>query len=323
MRRRSAEPKIKPMTHSEHRTKLLIEHGRDREATAAALRRPGPTNVKEKSMAPTSTTVDFEAIKTRQQGTWSSGDYAVIGTTLQITGETLCEAVDVAAGERVLDVAAGNGNATLAAARRGCEVTASDYVPALLEGARARATSEGLTIDVREADAEALPFGAATFDVVLSTFGVMFTPDQERSAAELARVCRPGGRIGLTNWTPEGFIGQMFKIVGRHAPPPAGVRSPLEWGKETRLAELFGDSVGTIEAQRRHFVFRYRSPEHWVDTFRRYYGPTHKAFAALDGAGQTAFEHDLLALADAHNTSTTGALRIPSEYLEVVAVAAG
>ncbi|MEX2100289.1 MAG: class I SAM-dependent methyltransferase [Acidimicrobiia bacterium] len=274
-------------------------------------------------MPATSTTVDFEAIKTRQQGTWSSGDYAVIGTTLQITGETLCEAVDVAAGERLLDVAAGNGNAALAAARRGCEVTASDYVPALLEGTRARAAAEGLTIDLKEADAEALPFADATFDVVLSTFGVMFTPNQERAAAELTRVCRPGGRIGLTNWTPEGFVGQMFKIVGRYAPPPAGVRSPLDWGTEARLAELFGADVRTLDVQRRHFVFRYRSAEHWLDTFRHYYGPTHKAFAALDDAGQVAFEHDLLTLANEHNTSSTGGLRIPSEYLEVVAVKAG
>jgi ubiquinone/menaquinone biosynthesis C-methylase UbiE len=327
MRRRRRGRKIDPMTNIDRRTRLLIEHGRDREAATLAVRRAmlsPPTNVKEKTMTPTTTgTIDFEAIKTRQQGTWSSGDYAVIGTTLQITGETLCEAVDVAAGEQVLDVAAGNGNATLAAARRGCEVTASDYVPALLEGTRARAASEGLTIDIREADAEALPFGDASFDVVLSTFGVMFTPNQERSAGELARVCRPGGRIGLANWTPEGFIGQMFKIVGGYAPPPTGVRSPLEWGTEARLAALFGDAVRSIDAQRRHFVFRYRSAEHWLDTFRRYYGPTHKAFAALDATQQAAFETDLLALANEHNTSTTGALRIPSEYLEVVAVKAG
>jgi SAM-dependent methyltransferase len=270
----------------------------------------------------TTTTTDFEAIKTRQQATWSAGDYAVIGTTLQIVGESLCEAVDIAAGERVLDVAAGNGNATLAAARRGGDVTASDYVPALLDGTRARAAAEGLTINVREADAEALPFDDASFDVALSTFGVMFTPNQEQAAAELVRVCRPGGRIGLANWTPEGFIGQMFKIVGTYAPPPAGVRSPLEWGKPERLAELFGTGVRSVDAQRRHFVFRYRSPEDWLDTFRTYYGPTFKAFGALDADGQAAFERDLLALAREHNTSAT-ALRIPSEYVEVVAVSAG
>ena len=267
--------------------------------------------------------VDFEAIKTKQQATWSSGDYAVIGTTLQITGEMLCEALDVAAGEQVLDVAAGNGNATLAAARRGCAVTASDYVPELLEGTRARAASEGLTVEIREADAEALPFADGAFDAVVSTFGVMFTPNQERAAAELVRVTRPGGRIGLTNWTPEGFIGQMFKIVGSYVAPPAGVRSPLQWGTEDRLVELFGDNVQSLYAQRREFVFRYRSAEDWLDTFRTYYGPTFKAFGALDADGQAGFERDLLALANAHNTSTTGALRIPSEYLEVVAVTAG
>lgn len=270
-------------------------------------------------MAPTSTAIDFEAIKTKQQGTWSSGDYAVIGTTLQITGETLCEALDVAAGETVIDVAAGNGNATLAAARRGCKVTATDYVPELLEGTRARAASEGLTVEIREADAEALPFEDGSFDVAVSTFGVMFTPDQERAASELLRVTRPCGRIGLTNWTPEGFIGQMFKIVGSHVAPPAGVRSPLQWGTESRLVELFGDNVRTLYAQRREFVFRYRSAEDWLNTFRTYYGPTFKAFGALDAAEQIAFEQELLALANEHNTSTTGALRIPSEYLEVVA----
>ena len=269
---------------------------------------------------PGTTVPDFSAIKARQQSTWSSGDYAVVGTTLQITGELLCEAVDVAAGERVLDVAAGNGNATLAAARRGCIVTASDYVPALLEGTRARAESEGLTVELREADAEALPFADSTYDVVLSTFGVMFTPDQERSAAELVRVCRPGGRIGLVNWTPDSFIGQMFKIVGRYAPPPAGVRSPLAWGTAERLDELFGAETESVEVTRRSFVFRYRSAAHWLDAFRNYYGPTHKAFAALDEDGRAAFTHELLELAGEHNTSITGALRIPSAYAEAVIV---
>jgi ubiquinone/menaquinone biosynthesis C-methylase UbiE len=261
------------------------------------------------------TTIDFEAIKGRQQTTWSSGDYAVIGTTLQITGEQLCEAVDVSAGDRVLDVAAGNGNASLAAARRGCEVTATDYVGALLEGTAARAASEALDIECREADAEALPFGDGAFDVVLSTFGVMFTPDQERSSSELQRVCRTGGRIGLTAWTPTGFVGQMFKIVGGHVPPPAGISSPLLWGTEARLGDLFEGC--NVEAATRQFVFRYRSAQHWVDTFRTYYGPTLKAFAALGDAGR-AMEDELLALATAANTSTNGTLRIPSDYLEVV-----
>jgi SAM-dependent methyltransferase len=279
-----------------------------------------PTTTNAPSTPTPAPTVDFDAIKARQQNTWSAGDYAVIGTTLQITGERLCEAVDVAAGERVLDVAAGNGNASLAAARRGCVVTASDYVPALLDLAQARATSEGLDIDIREADAEALPFADGSFDVALSIFGVMFTPNQERSAAELVRVCRPGGRIGVASWTPESFIGEMFRIVGRYAPPPAGVSSPLLWGSEARVGELLGAGTDSIETRRRHFVFRYRSAQDWIDTFRTYYGPTNKAFAALDADGQAAFTADLLALANAHNTSGTAVLRVPSEYLEVVAV---
>jgi 2-polyprenyl-3-methyl-5-hydroxy-6-metoxy-1,4-benzoquinol methylase len=266
------------------------------------------------------TTIDYEALKTRQQATWASGNYATIGTTLQIVGETLSEAVDVAAGERVLDVAAGNGNATLAAARRGCRVTATDYVDALLARARTRAHAEGLTIDTRVGDAEALPFAGSQFDVALSTFGVMFAPQQETAAAELVRVVRPGGRIGLANWTPEGFVGHMFKIVGRYVPPPAGVRSPLEWGSEPRVRELLGDGVHSVAVHRREFVFRYHSAEHWVNVFRDYYGPTHKAFASLDSEEQLSLERDLVALANAHNTSITGALRIPSEYLEIVAV---
>jgi len=267
-------------------------------------------------------TVDFDAIKARQQGTWSSGDYAVIGTSLQIVGEMLCEAVDIAAGERVLDVAAGNGNASLAAARRGAQVTASDYVGSLLDGTRARAAADGLAIEVREADAEALPFAGSAFDVVLSTFGAMFTPQQERTAAELVRVCRPGGRIGLANWTPDGFVGQMFKVIARYTPPPPGLRSPLEWGTEGRLRELFGADVRALEVQRRQFVFRYRSAQHWLDTFRDYYGPTYKAFRALDEDAQTALRRDLVALANAQNTSKTGAFRVPSDYVEVVAVKA-
>ena len=267
----------------------------------------------------TTTTIippDFEAVKSRQQATWSAGDYAVIGTTLQITGESLCETLDLAAGSRVLDVAAGNGNASLAAARRGSEVTASDYVGELLAGTQARAVAEGLHIECQEADAEALPFGDSSFDAVLSTFGVMFTPNQEQAASELIRVCRPGGRIGLANWTPAGFIGQMFKIVGGYVAPPAGVRSPLEWGTEGRLAELFAGHDVHIESK--HFVFRYRSAQHWLDTFRSYYGPTLKAFAALDEAQRSAFECALLVLAETHNTATDGTLRVPSEYLEIV-----
>ncbi len=261
---------------------------------------------------------DLAAVKTRQQAAWSSGDYALIGTTLQIVGEELCEAVDVRAGQRVLDVAAGNGNASLAAARRGCEVMATDYVPALLERARERAQAERLAIEFRQADAEALAFDDASFDVVLSTFGVMFTPDQERAAAELVRVCRHGGKIGLANWTPEGFIGQLFKTIGRYVPPPAGVKSPASWGTRGRLSELFEAHAASVTSSQRHFVFRYRTPAHWVDIFRTWYGPVHKAFAALDRVQQEALERDLLALIGEFNRAKDGTMVVPSEYLQIV-----
>lgn len=272
-------------------------------------------------MTSTLTDHDLQAIKGRQQATWASGDYAVIGTALQIVGESLCETVDLAAGWRVLDVAAGNGNAALAAARRGCAVTATDYVEDLLDGAHRRAEADGVALEIRVADAEDLPFDDDAFDAVLSTFGVMFVPDPQRAAAELVRVCRPGGRIGLANWTPTGFVGQMFKVIGRYVPPPPGLRSPLEWGTEARLAELF-DGVAQLEAQPRQFVFRYRNGQDWIDTFRTYYGPMFKAFAGLDDQSREALEHELLDLADACNTSTNGTLRIPADYLEVVAVTA-
>lgn len=265
---------------------------------------------------------NLEAVKARQQATWSDGDYAVIGTTLQIVGESLCEAVDVRSGARVLDVAAGNGNAALAAARRWCEVTASDYVPALLERARERAVADRLPIEFRTADAEKLPFPDASYDVVLSTFGVMFTPDQQRAASEMARVCRPGGKIGLANWTPESFIGQLFKAIGKHVPPPPGLRPPALWGTEVRLAELFGESAASIDLQRRNFVFRYRSPAHWLEVFRTYYGPTKRAFEALDAQGGKELEKEILALLNKGNRSGDGTLVLPSEYAEVVIVRA-
>lgn len=261
---------------------------------------------------------DLSAVKTRQQGAWSSGDYAVVGTTLQIVGEELCEALDLRAGRTVLDVAAGNGNVALAAARRWCDVTATDYVPALLDRARERAGAERLPMQFREADAEALPFDDESFDVVVSTFGVMFTPDQDRAAAELLRVCRRGGKIGLANWTPDGFIGQLFKTIGRHLPPPAGLRSPALWGTRERLAELFAPEAASIASAQRHFVFRYRSPAHWLEVFKGYYGPLLKAFAALPPAGQAALEADVMALIARFNRSGDGAMVVPSEYLEVV-----
>ena len=229
---------------------------------------------------PATTSIDLAVLKARQQAAWSSGDYSVIGTTLQIVGEDLCEALDVRSGQRVLDVAAGNGNASLAAARRWCEVTSIDYVAALLERARERAQAERLAMTFREADAEALPFPDESFDVVLSTFGVMFTPDQERAAKELVRVCNRGGKIGLASWTPEGFIGQIFKTIGRHL-PPAGAKPPARWGTRAGIADLFEPLVFSIHTAQRHFTFRYRSPEHWLEVFRSFYGPVLKTFAAL------------------------------------------
>ncbi|HEY8614114.1 MAG TPA: class I SAM-dependent methyltransferase [Roseomonas sp.] len=259
---------------------------------------------------------DLAALKARQMAAWASGDYAIIGTTLQIVGESLCEAVDLRAGERVLDVAGGNGNASLAAARRFAEVLCTDYVPDLLERARQRATAERLPITFQVADAEALSFPDAGFDVVLSTFGVMFTPDQDKAAAEMRRVCRPGGRIGLANWTPGSFIGQLFKLIGSLLPPPAGVKSPALWGTEERLQALFPGA--TIEATPRQFTFRYRSAGHWMEVFRSFYGPLHKAFLALDESGQARLERGILDLLKQSDRGGGSGLVVPSEYLEVV-----
>jgi len=278
-------------------------------------------------MAATSTTAraaqapapaDLTAVKTRQQGAWASGDYAIVGTTLQIVGEALCEALDLRAGQRVLDVAAGNGNMMLAAARRWCRVTSTDYVPALLERGKERAAAERLDIAFQQADAEALPFADGSFDAVVSTFGVMFTPDQDKAAAELLRVCRPGGKIGLANWTPEGMIGKLFKILGKHLPPPAGVRPPSLWGTEARIAEMFGKQAADIRIERRNFVFRYLSTQHWLDVFKTYYGPMLKAFGALEAPKQAALAKDMLDLAREHNRSGDDTMVAPSEYLEIV-----
>ena len=263
---------------------------------------------------------ELAALKARQQAAWSSGDYAVVGTTLQIVGEQLCEALDLRPGWKVLDVAAGNGMASLAAARRWCAVTSTDYVPALLARGRARAAAEGLVVDFREADAEALPFADGAFDTVLSTFGVMFTPNQDQAAAELLRVCRPLGQIGLANWTPDGFIGQVFKTLGKYLPPPAGAKSPALWGTRARLDEMFGPAVASIGAEPRHFNFRYRSAEHFLDVFKTFYGPMHKAFAALDPEKQKDLENDLVSLIARMNRATDGAMVVPSEYLEVVII---
>jgi SAM-dependent methyltransferase len=260
---------------------------------------------------------DLTALKIRQHAAWSSGDYAVVGTTLQIVGEQLCEALDLRPGAKVLDVAAGNGMVSLAAARRWCKVTSTDYVPALLERGRARAVAENLPIEFMEADAEDLPFGNGEFDTVLSTFGVMFTPNQDRAAAELLRVCKHKGQIGLTNWTPEGFIGQIFKTLGKYLPPPPGAKSPALWGTRARLAELFGSAASEVKAETRHFNFRYRSPGHFLDVFETYYGPMHRAFAALDPQRQTELRDDLNALVVRMNRASDGTMIVPSEYLEV------
>ncbi|SDR39323.1 Methyltransferase domain-containing protein [Paraburkholderia fungorum] len=262
--------------------------------------------------------IDFTAVKRRQQAAWSTGNYAVVGTTLQIVGEHLCEALDLRAGSRVLDVAAGNGNATLAAARRWCDVVSTDYVASLLESGRARASAEGLPVVFEEADAEALPYADGSFDVVMSTFGVMFTPDQERAAAELARVCKPGGRIGLANWTPESFIGQVFKTIAKYIPPAAGVVSPALWGTKARLETLFQGNASKIVTTSRYFTFRYRSPAHFMEIFRAYYGPVNKAFAALDENQQASLFAELMTLISSRNRSGDATLVLPSDYLEVV-----
>jgi ubiquinone/menaquinone biosynthesis C-methylase UbiE len=262
--------------------------------------------------------LDLQALKARQQGAWSSGDYAVVGTTLQIVGEQLCEALDIRAGQKVLDVAAGNGNASLAAARRWCDVVSTDYVPSLLARGASRAVAEGLSIRFEEADAEALTFGDSAFDAVVSTFGVMFTPNQDAAAAELLRVCKSGGKIGLANWTPEGFIGQLFKTLGKYLPPPVGAKSPALWGTEGRIQEMFAPTAASIKTERRNFVFRYRSPEHFIEVFKDFYGPMLKAFAALDAANQQGLRNDLMALIAKSNRAQDGTMVVPSEYLEVV-----
>jgi len=262
--------------------------------------------------------VDFAAIKSKQNAAWSAGDYAIVGATLQIVGENLAEALDLRSGQKVLDVAAGNGNFTLAAARRWAEVTSSDYVPALLDRGRERAETERLDVDFQVADAEALPFADASFDVVASTFGVMFAPDQASAAAEMLRVCRSGGKIGLANWTPDGFIGALFKTIGRYLPPPAGVKSPALWGTRSRLQELFGDAAAEISVRERTFQFRYRSCDHWMDVFRTFYGPVQKAFGALDEDGQKGLARDITDLLVRFNEAEDGTLVAPSDYLEIV-----
>jgi len=261
---------------------------------------------------------DFEAIKTKQNAAWGSGDYAKVGVMLQLVGETLAEAMDLPFGVPVLDVAAGNGNVTLAMARRGYEVTSSDYVGDLLEMGSKRADAEGLDINFKVADAENLPFDDGSFTGVVSTFGVMFTPNQEQSASELLRVCKSGGRIGLANWTPDGFIGQLFKTLGRLVPPPAGVQSPARWGTQEWLEENFGNEASNISIAPKTFKLRFESPMAFIDLFRTYYGPVHKAFLALEPAGQEELTQDMLALIERFNIAEGGSSIIAADYLEVL-----
>lgn len=265
-------------------------------------------------------TPDLEAIKQRQRATWGTGDYAMVGTQIIIVSENLIESLDLRSTERVLDVATGSGNAALAAARRGCEVVGVDYVPSLLDRARTRAAAEQLAEHITwiEGDAEALPVEDASFDVVTSVFGSMFAPNHHRTADELLRACRSGGRIGLVSHTPEGFIGRLFKVNGKHVPPPAGVMPPVLWGSEDHLRTLFGDRAAEIRSQKRHVVFRYPSPEAYVEYWRRWYGPTIKAFEALDDAGKAALERDILELIGEFNRAGDGTMVVPSEYLEAV-----
>jgi ubiquinone/menaquinone biosynthesis C-methylase UbiE len=262
---------------------------------------------------------DFSAVKQRQQATWASGDYQMIATQIQIVSELLIEALDVHSTERVLDVATGSGNAAIAAARCGADVIGIDYVPALLERGRLRAEAEGVQIELVEGDAEAIPFVDRSFDAVLSVFGSMFAPNQQKAASELARVCRPGGRIGLATWTPDGFIGEMLKVVTAHVPPPAGVASPLLWGTESHLQELFGDTISELRTTERIFTFRFRSAEEFVAYFRTYYGPTLKAFEAAGAAGSDDLFADLVALVGRYAGTTSGPVAIPSAWLETVA----
>jgi len=264
-------------------------------------------------------TPDLATIKGRQQKAWSTGDYGRVGVTLLIMGELLAEAADLRSGQSVLDVASGNGNTSLAAARRFCDVTALDYVPMLLEEGRQRAEAEGLAVDFREGDAENLPFEDASFDVVLSTLGVMFAPDQEKAASELLRVCKPGGTIGMANWAPDSYVGDLFRTMGKYVPPPPGLKPPFRWGTEEGLGELLGEGVASLQANRRSLVWRFRSARHHVGFMLEYYGPLNKAYGTLDEEQQQAFEGDLISLVERHNRSGDESAVWPADYLEVVA----
>lgn len=263
-------------------------------------------------------TPDYEAIKAKQQIVWSTGHYSKIGSLLQIVGERLIESMDPKPGSLFLDVAAGNGNLTLAAARRYCQVVSTDYVASSLEDGKARAEANGFDVRFEVADAENLPYEEGTFDAVGSTFGVMFTPNQSKAASELLRVCRSGGRIGMANWTPDGFIGDMFKTIGKFNTPPAGLQSPARWGTEAFLFDTFNGSENKIRIHKKDFVFRFASAEHFMDVFMTFYGPMMKAFEAQDEKGKEDLHAALMKLLKDWNTATDGSLFVPSEYLEVI-----
>ena len=264
-------------------------------------------------------TPDLASIKGRQKKAWSAGDYGKVGVTLMLMGELLAEAANLKPAQSVLDIASGNGNAALAAARRFCEVTALDYVPSLLEEGRMRAEAEGLSIDFREGDAEELPFQDASFEVVISTLGVMFAPDQDKAAGELLRVVRPGGTIALANWAPDSYVGELFKTIGKYVAPPAGLKPPFRWGTEEGLGELLDGGIGSLQSRRRTFVWRFLSARQHVEFMRGYYGPLNRAFGALEEEGQNALEADLISLAERYDRSEDGTVVLPAEYLEVVA----
>jgi ubiquinone/menaquinone biosynthesis C-methylase UbiE len=266
-----------------------------------------------------SPSIDYRVITERQQATWATGDFHEIARQVMTVSESLCAAVDPHACQSVLDVACGSGNAALAAARRYCEVTGVDYVPALVERAKTRANAEGLRIDFRIGDAQALPFADASFDIVVSVFGVMFAPDHEKAASELLRVCRPGGRIGLCSWMPTEFGGEFFAIHARYVPPPPGIKSPVRWGTEGGLLELFGTATDSIKSERRTVFQYYRSVEHAIDVFRTYFGPTNRAFQIVDAAAQAALRKDVKDLFSRYNRAKDGTLVLEASYLQTIA----
>lgn len=265
---------------------------------------------------------DFATITERQQVIWAAGDFGRIGSLVVLPPELLCEALDIHPDERVLDVGAGNGAASLAAARRWADVTALDFVEHLLESAEKVAAVQNLRLRTKVGDAQALPFDDDSFDVVLSTYGAMFAPDQQRTADELVRVCKPGGRIGMTNWTPDSLVSGILETVATHVPPVAGLRPASEWGTQERLEELFGDRISALRIRDREFTFRFPSDEYMLEYYRAWYGPTREAFGKLDRGGQVRLSADLLALYGRHNRATDGTLVAASNYAEVVATVA-